>query len=179
MTEEYEDPEMTEKELAEEAKDEAKQRLRDEFKLQITQNLSEKLYADLDKEITPYLHLLEYYDMVDIMVGIIHATSHLQLKQVAKMKQEDLFYFMKQRWILTTLEMLKSFKKVRYDEHKDGVDPAMDRQIEEFEEHEKNLKEDEFRERKENDIMCWTKGCMNTVDDGSDHCASCLKSKAK
>ena len=117
------------------------------------------------------------------MVGIMNSTMYLQLEQISMTNEPEAYHYIWERWILVMLEMMKSVKKLcDFDEMRKNVDPEklkeMERQIAIFEEIEKSqAEESKFRERLEDDIMCWTDGCMNTVDEGKDYCSTCLKRK--
>lgn len=109
---------LSEEELAEQI------RARDRFKIEISDNLSEIMFEAMDKECVPYLDFITYPDMVDIAVGMMHGLCKNQLMQIAQMNQEDAFMHIKERWILTTLEMLKSLKKLRWETmDKGGLEP--------------------------------------------------------
>lgn len=143
------------------------QRTRLRFKKEVTFNVAEKLYAIMDEEISPYMNVLAYTDLVDIMVGIMHSNCIMQLEQTASMGQEDAFMYLKQRWYLTTMEFLKAMSKQKYNGKDVKADPELAAKIESFEkeEREQNVKAG---------VACSTEGCIHKVEEGLTQCLSCM-----
>lgn len=160
-------PECIKEEDAQDALEEEQQNTRIRFKTEVTQNVADKLYKIMDDEVSPYMDILAYPDLVDIMVGIMQSNCMMMLEQISSMRQEDAFYTIKQRWYLVGMEFLKSMAKKKYNEQDIPKDEAMEAQIALFEKAERKRNE-------EAGVACSTVDCIHKVEEGMTQCLSCL-----
>lgn len=149
----------------EKAEDELQERRR-EAKLNIVELVSAVLSESLDEHIIPHLDILAPSDVPDIIIGIVQANCMEQLQQVATMKQQDAYDYLKQRWYLVTIEFVKSMAKKLYKPEDLPQDEEMNDMIENFaaEERIKNI---------DAGVACATEGCEFKKEDGLEHCLTC------